>query len=288
MAARKGDRRRPEPPGPRSPPRAPRSSSRIPLRPPPHGSMPPFRILGGLLAGPLVPTVVPTGLLVPIENCPWWRPPKWNVNSAPAGPFESAAHAAPITKRAPVLPEHHKRGSSSRTAALATGSCNGPTIRSPSRGVRSRDGGSPQGPVLRDKPARAFADSRFHSRCQHEHGVRSAGPPHCTPARARSHPAIPRPGRPPEAAPHRLPPRVPTAAPERRQARSAPPQPTLRTPAPGRPRRPRPADTAEDDLPDSSQYGNSSHPQRRMRAVQRASDLASQVNPVEPRYGIEP
>jgi hypothetical protein len=52
-------------------------------------------------------------------------------------------------------------------------------------------------------------------------------------ARARSHPAIPRPGRPPEAAPHRLPPRVPTAAPERRQARSAPHQPTLRTPAPG-------------------------------------------------------
>ena len=44
----------------------------------------------------------------------------------------------------------------------------------------------------------------------------------------------------------------------------------------------------EDDLPDSSQHGNSSHPSRRMGAVQRASDLALQVIPVEPRYGIEP
>ena len=43
-----------------------------------------------------------------------------------------------------------------------------------------------------------------------------------------------------------------------------------------------------DDLPDSSQDGSSSHPSRRMRAVQRASDLALQVVPVEPRYGIEP
>jgi len=42
------------------------------------------------------------------------------------------------------------------------------------------------------------------------------------------------------------------------------------------------------DLPNSSQYNGSSRPPRRVGAVQRASDLALQVIPVEPRYGIEP
>ena len=43
----------------------------------------------------------------------------------------------------------------------------------------------------------------------------------------------------------------------------------------------RSADAGEGHLPDSSQYRDNSHPQRRMRAVQRASDLALHVVPVE-------
>jgi hypothetical protein len=263
VAAREGDGRRPEPPGPRSPPRAPRSSSRIPLRPPPHGSMPPLRILGGLLAGPLVPTVVPTGLLVLIEKLSLVAATEVECELRARRPFESAAHTAPNTKRAAALPEHHKRGGcgpalplwrpAHATARRSDHPVPGyaPATAAPRRAPYSAT--SPPGP----SPTAGSTPAANISTAYAPQGHRTA--------RARSHPAIPRPGRPPEAAPHRLPPRVPTAAPERRQAPSAPHQPTLRTPAPGRPRRPRPADTTEDDLPDSSQHGNSSHPQRRIR-----------------------
>jgi len=41
-----------------------------------------------------------------------------------------------------------------------------------------------------------------------------------------------------------------------------------------------PVGLEEHDLPDSSQYGDSSHPERRMRAVQWASDLVVSRSPV--------
>jgi hypothetical protein len=135
-----------------------------------------------------------------------------------------------------------------------------------------------QRPVIRDESARPFADSRFHSP-----NMSTAAAPQCrlTGNRAVT-PADPA-ALPPRAVPHWIPPWPPTMAPERRQARSALHQPIPRDANPGGSSRgwqaapcqhsTNTAPTQQKELgggnlPNSSQYGNSPHTQRRMRAVQ--------------------